>query len=195
MRMRRIGFFLNVVAMGLLFPGIFLPMFRVHLEVAAGVNGANVKVNVLEKELSIIGTVADLWENDRLLVSFLIALFSIGVPLLKGILVAVVGMSKNKRVQDRVNLVLHGVSKWSMADVFVVAVFLAYLSTTHADNMSEQSLTVFGFVLKVLVSTQMESLLRDGFYYFLGYCLLSLLGVTLVGWERRKPPPEGSITL
>ena len=62
-----------------------------------------------------------------------------------------------------------------MADVFVVAVFLAILSTNHADTLSQETLTLFGFTLGIDISTQTLSAVGDGFYYFVGYCLLSLL--------------------
>ncbi len=53
------------------------------------------------------------------------------------------------------------ISKWSMADVFLIGVFIAFL----AANSIDQSKDVL----------QVQATLGTGFYYFLGYCLLSIL--------------------
>ena len=49
------------------------------------------------------------------------------------------------------------IGKWSMADVFVVGVFIAYLSTKSNEAISAE--------------------LYEGFYYFTGYCLISLAAI------------------
>jgi len=67
-----------------------------------------------------------------------------------------------------------------MADVFVVAVFLAVLSTNHAATEAERQLSMFGFNIKLIVSSETLSWVLNGFYFFLGYCLVSMLGVHLI---------------
>jgi len=52
------------------------------------------------------------------------------------------------------------IGKWSMADVFVVGVFLAYLATASEESISAE---VF-----------------DGFYYFTAYCIISILGIQIM---------------
>ena len=66
-----------------------------------------------------------------------------------------------------------------MADVFVVAIFLAVLSTNHAETATQQQLALFGFKLDLIVSSETLSALGAGFYYFTAYCLLSLLGTAI----------------
>ena len=66
-----------------------------------------------------------------------------------------------------------------MADVFVVAIFLAVLSTNHAETATQQQLAIFGFKLNFIVSSETLSALGPGFYYFTSYCLLSLLGTAI----------------
>lgn len=66
-----------------------------------------------------------------------------------------------------------------MADVFVIAVFLAVLSTNHAETASNQQIVVFGFKMELLISSQTLSAVGQGFYYFVGYCLLSLLATQI----------------
>ncbi len=58
------------------------------------------------------------------------------------------------------------ISKWSMADVFVIGVFVAYLAANAVEK--EGGLLTF------------EAQLGSGFYYFLGYCLLSILATQLL---------------
>ena len=71
--------------------------------------------------------------------------------------------------------VLGLISKWSMADVFVVAIFLVFLATDGANELQNQSLSVMGLSVNIAVKAIMTSELLNGFYYFTGYCLLSIL--------------------
>ena len=58
-------------------------------------------------------------------------------------------------------------SKWSMADVFVVGVFIAFLATKAIGSGEGSDLLSF------------DAELGPGFYYFLGFCLLSVLSSAL----------------
>ena len=53
-----------------------------------------------------------------------------------------------------------------MADVFVVGVFIAYLSTKSNSMITAE--------------------LLSGFYYFTGYCLVSLIGIQIASPEEEK---------
>ena len=66
------------------------------------------------------------------------------------------------------------IGKWSMADVFVVGVFLAFLATR--DQVQENLFTVPILLRQVEIGmeTHLISTLGPGFYYFLGYCLFSI---------------------
>ena len=66
-----------------------------------------------------------------------------------------------------------------MADVFVIAIFLAIMSTNHAETSNSEQLSVFGFKIAFEVSTQTLSAAGEGFYYFTAYCVLSLIGTQL----------------
>ena len=86
-----------------------------------------------------------------------------------------------------------------MADVFVIAVFLAILSTNHAETADSHQLSVFGFKIALDISTQTLSAAGEGFYYFTGYCLLSLLGTHLAyssvkGTEQANSPSSADAT-
>ncbi len=116
-------------------------------------------VVVTDTAKSILQTSQDLWSDGYELVAFLIVFFSIFVPVLKlGLLVAswFIKPLKNSLAKSSAFL-----SKWSMADVFVMALLISYLAIKASSGNS------------ALVTTEIT--LESGFYYFLGYCLVSIL--------------------
>lgn len=123
------------------------------------------EIKAYDKTRSIIGTVQELYDASEYLVAFLIALFSIIVPLSKCILMIITALVQKKFGQHSENIT-RLISKWSMADVYVVGIIVAYL----AANATQQTETLFTFNAEFGV----------GFYYFLGYCLLSILSSQLM---------------
>jgi hypothetical protein len=83
-------------------------------------------------------------------------------------------------VRQKLIKIVAVIGKWSMADVFVVAVFLAILSTNHAQSRETHELAFFGMKIGFEMSSQTLSNVGQGFYYFVGYCVLSLLGSQLL---------------
>jgi hypothetical protein len=109
---------------------------------------------------SIWGTATELASKGNLLVAVLIILFSVIIPSLKLALQAgslLVHQARARRLVLRLNAVL---SKWSMTDVFVMALLVAYMAGGPSGKM--------GGLLT------MHSHLEVGFYYFLAYCLFSI---------------------
>lgn len=175
-----VGFALTVIALGLFVPGILLPMFSLSMDMNVAISGANINSSLVNKELSIINTVKELWEQNRYLVSVLIFVFSIVIPITKTIALAYVFFAKSQRLRLQIGRFIAAIGKWSMADVFVVAVFLAVLSTNHSENAEQQRLSFFGMNIDFELSSQTISMVGNGFYFFLGYCLLSILGAQLL---------------
>jgi len=188
------GIALMLVALGLLVPGITKPILilsgtvdkaeMVDLGMQELANNPDVPsfmFNVVEqlvqqldikgdlpayaKTRSIIGTVDELYKAQQFLVAFLIALFSIFVPALKCLLMLISAAIKNRfgQISESITRLI---SKWSMADVFVVAVIVAYL----AANSTKQTEELF----------TLNAQFGEGFYYFLGYCLLSILSMQVM---------------
>jgi paraquat-inducible protein A len=179
---KHFGFGLNMGALLLFFPGILLPMFALDMEMAATLGISTLSTSLVNKELSILDTVRELWDDQRILVAALIFIFSICIPLLKTSLILIAYVKKHTRLEARIlNFVAH-IGKWSMADVFVVAVFLAILSTQHSETADSQQMSLFGFKLMLDVSTETLSAPGLGFYYFSAYCVVSLLG-THLAWS------------
>jgi len=116
---------------------------------------------------SIWSTATKLADTGNLLVAVLIILFSVVIPSFKLSLQAVALLAANTRIR-RPLLWLNGVlSKWSMTDVFVMALLVAYMAGSAAGKMGDM--------------LTMNARLEVGFYYFLAYCLFSIAAGALMG--------------
>ena len=128
-------------------------------------------IDAFTKTNSILGTAKELYNNNHLPVAALILLFSVGVPVLKAVLLIGAHLPFKRILQQRLLWISGISSKWSMADVFVVAIFVSFLA---ANGLQES---------KGLVDFRSE--LGVGFYYFLAYCLVSILGTQLLTHSAR----------
>ena len=102
-------------------------------------------------------------------VAGLILLFSVIVPFIKMGLTALILWTKNPVKKYRLYLFTRSVSKWAMADVFAVGIFIAFMAGNAIDNL--------------------DAKVHPGFYYFIAYCLISNLG-----FQFLEVPPPGEIT-
>jgi len=127
-------------------------------------------VQAYEKTRSILGTVKELFDSKNYLVSFLVMLFSVIIPLSKGLLLLTSLWIPEVRIKKRLVGIANVISKWSMADVFVVAVIVAYLAANASGDMGE----IFS----------MTATLGSGFYFFLTYCVLSILSAQLMSRNK-----------
>lgn len=123
------------------------------------------EVEVYTQTRSILGAVRNLYEVGSPLPATLILLFSIIVPVTKSALVTwAVFMRDSVRRQRTLDFV-ERIARWSMADVFVVALFITYLAavaTQQAAAGASPPLVAFAATF------------GPGFYWFLAYCLFSL---------------------
>lgn len=177
---KHIGFAFSIIALGLFVPGILAPMFLLNMELAVFLSGPTLSSELVNKELSIIGTVQELSKDDRLFVAVLIFAFSVLIPLTKSSLVTLTYFVDNIELQHKIAKFVAIIGKWSMADVFVVAIFLAVLSTNHAQSVQQHELSFLGMSMDFQISTQTLSNVGAGFYYFVAYCVLSLIGSQLM---------------
>ncbi len=125
-----------------------------------------------DRTRSILGTAEDLWKSGYLLVAMLIVFFSVIIPAFKTLLLLAACIVKANTRLISLNSFL---SKWSMADVFAIGVIIACLA---ANGTSSQ---------KALLSFSAE--LHAGFYWFLGYCLVSIAAGQFLSKQliREKP--------
>lgn len=176
---KHIGFALNILAIALFIPGIYFPMFSLNMDMAVNVANTSLTSDLVNKQLSLIETIQELYQDDRIFVALLILLFSICIPLIKTLLVSFAYFKRNTVLEAKIYEFVSKIGKWSMADVFIVAIFLAVLSTNHAETANNQELVIFGFQMELMISSRTLSAVGQGFYYFVGYCLLSLLATQI----------------
>ena len=119
---------------------------------------------------SILGTAELLWNDGNRLVALLIIVFSVVVPSLKLLLLSGYWVFKSRLIGQRAATLGHSLSKWSMADVFAMALLMTFLAIDASGGNS------------ALVNNEVT--LQNGFYYFLGYCLLSITASQLLTEAR-----------
>ncbi|TMP12159.1 paraquat-inducible membrane protein A [Pseudoalteromonas sp. S3178] len=185
-----------VIALGLLFPGITKPVLSIEgnidksklaqagIEMLAeegdgrtrsmlmmfsnmlGLDKLEGEISAYSKTQSILGTVKELANNNNLFVAALVALFSIVIPSLKLLMQLLYCCLPVGGVKHKLGLVTCALSKWSMVDVFVIALIVTYL----AGNAHGQS-------GELLI---MNAQFGEGFWYFCAYCIFAILASNLI---------------
>ncbi len=156
-RTRNIGsLLLTVISLCLLIPGLILPILSIDIGAQIPILG---EISLHSTKQSIVQTIQSLHENGNDLVAFLILFFSVIIPFIKASLIISATFIKYQKVKIKIQKFLGLIGKWSMADVFIVGLFVAFLSTSSEDNISAH--------------------LHSGFYYFLSYCIISILAFQL----------------
>ncbi len=176
-----------IIALALLIPGLSLPMLsldgqadkskfaKTSIELMTedsevrgllgsvsaflGFNELEGQVEIYRKQRSILGTVEDLMQSGNLLVGILIATFSVIIPTLKLLAQAILVFAEGNAAA-RLTRLIDAIGKWSMADVFVVAIIVSYLAGNAKDQMGELFI--------------MHAQLEIGFWFFTGYCLFAI---------------------
>ena len=124
------------------------------------------EIEVYQQTRSIVSAVRRLYEVGSPVPATLILLFSVIVPLGKALLVAWAMFMRSGAWRARVLRFVETIAKWSMADVFVVALFIAYLaaqaSQSPPGDPTGTPLVAF------------TAYFGPGFYWFAAYCLFSL---------------------
>ncbi|MEP2568783.1 MAG: paraquat-inducible protein A [Balneola sp.] len=110
---------------------------------------------------------------DVMAVGVLVFSFSVLFPVSKllGSLVHV--YSEKLKDNTVIKFLVFKTAKWSMADVMVVAIFMAYIGFTGI--ISEQLSSLENIVLNVDIMTTNASSLQIGFFLFTSFAVLSLL--------------------
>jgi paraquat-inducible protein A len=122
-------------------------------------------VEVYYQTRSIISAVRNLYDVGSPTPATLILLFSVIVPFTKAALVSAAVFMRDAARRQRVVNFVEAIAKWSMADVFVVAIFIAYLA-------AQATQTTAGSSAPALV--KFDASFGAGFYWFAAYCLFSL---------------------
>jgi uncharacterized paraquat-inducible protein A len=101
----------------------------------------------------VIGSIVKLWETGDIVVAMVILLFSVVVPVLKVLSLLIVSIFMESRFAHGIIKFFKMIGKWSMVDVFVVAVFLVYLTANKGDiSRAEVEMGLYFFLAYVIVS-------------------------------------------
>jgi paraquat-inducible protein A len=153
---------LTAVSIGLLIPGLTQPV----LTIVASINMLGTNQELFRQTQSVLEAVRTLHDSGNDFVAGLILFFSITVPFLKAMALIIILVLRSPAARYKLYLMVRSLSKWAMADVFAVGVFIAMLAAQGSDNL--------------------DGIPGPGFYYFAAYCLVSNLAFQLLV----IPPPQ-----
>lgn len=157
-----VGFILILLSLALLYPGLTQPMLNLTLSAKLPLLG---NMEFYNKTQSILVSIRSLYESNNALVAVLILLFSVVVPIAKAICLLAVLFVNNAKLSRWLHNIVSAIGKWSMADVFVVGIFMAFL----AGNAHPGA----------------QATLHSGFYYFTAYCVASILSAQCIKVSRQ----------
>lgn len=104
---------------------------------------------------SIVTGLQKLWLNNQRIIAGLIFIFTIITPIMKSLVMALILGSRRFHFSQKCTQWLQLIGKWSMLDVFVIALLLTYFST-KAGGATDATLQI-------------------GVYYFIAYVLASMM--------------------
>lgn len=122
---------------------------------------------IFSEKRSVLGMLEKLWTGGNYWPFSLILLFGIIVPLVKSGIIFNLLLAKKPNM--RWQRLVSSISKWAMADVFVISIFVAFLSANAMEST--------------------KAALQPGFYYFAAYVVLSgFIAMYCLKWEQISEP-------
>ena len=109
---------------------------------------------------SILTTITSLLQSKNFVVAVLVGLFSVVIPIAKMTIASAVIQNRWRRWHRQGVALLKAIGKWSMADVYVVSIFIAYFALS-ADDFSTAEVGL-------------------GLYFFAAYCVLSQIATSVL---------------
>jgi len=182
----------------LLFLGVTMPMIDIDGRLNAfQMNLVGSEVSFDEQYLyyqskSILDVTSTLIKGrgiDLKIVGVMILLFSVIVPFIKLLLSSIFLYSDKVRNSKVVKVIIYHLGKWSMADVFVVAMFMAYIGFYGiiTAQLAEIGSNKTGFAIETLNYSR----LSPGALFFTTYCILSIItGILIKRWETINSSPN-----
>lgn len=151
---------LTLISLALIVPGLRSDA----MTITASIPIFNKPTEIFRETQSILRAIKRLYDSKNYFVAGLILLFSVIVPFIKAAMLAAILRAKNPATKYRMFQFVRSVSKWAMADVFAVGIFIAFMAGNAIDNL--------------------DAHVHPGFYYFIGYCLVSNLSFQFLHVER-----------
>jgi paraquat-inducible protein A len=155
---------LTLVSLAVIIPGLRSDALTITATIPL------LKKPLYEETQSILRAIRRLYDSKNYFVAGLILLFSVIVPFIKAAMMAVILTNRNPVTRYRLYLAVRSMSKWAMADVFAVGIFIAFMAGNAIDNL--------------------DARVHPGFYYFIAYCLISNLSFQFL----YVPPPDHAPT-
>jgi paraquat-inducible protein A len=143
---RYILIILHVISLVLLGFGWVLDILHINISVHYIVD-----INLFSEKRSVLGLLDKLWTDKSYLPFSLIFIFGIVVPLIKSAIIFYLLMAKKPALKWQ--RFVSAISKWAMADVFAISIFVAFLGANAMENT--------------------QAFIQPGFYFFAGYVILS----------------------
>jgi hypothetical protein len=175
---------LMLFCLSMLVGGVLSPMLEVEVRVTkidATLLGAPVEFRDQslyyrsKTVLEVFQTLIEMGRPEMTLVAVLLILFSIVFPALK-MLALVAGLFRPAllRTNRLVRLFAFDLSKWSMADVMVLAIFMSFVAFNGVISGALDGLHDMPNVNQVAFPTN-SSMILPGYYLFIGFCISSIL--------------------
>jgi paraquat-inducible protein A len=164
-----LGYAMLTIAVIALVVGLTTPILSVEASKDLPVLGDTV---LQFQSKGILTTITGLWEHGNQWLALLLLLFSVLLPLLKTAVAWLTLFSRTHHISLRGLHLSRHLGKWSMADVFVVAILVVFFSSNEGGL------------------TQAE--VQAGLWFFALYVLLSLLGSQLISRALKHLPKTGS---
>ena len=143
---RYILLLLHVISLVLLGLGWVMDILHIDISVHYIID-----FNIFSEKRSVLGMLEKLWNGGNYWPFTLIFLFGILVPLTKSGILFYLLLGKNPDIKWQ--RFVSAISKWAMADVFAISIFIAFLGANTMEST--------------------KAVLQPGFYYFTGYVIVS----------------------
>ncbi len=169
------------IAFVLLLLGLLLPMIDIDARISSlsfNLLGQPIQFSnqiLYFKSKSILEVVSLMFSQGDfkvMAVGLLILIFSVLFPIIKLITIVLYIFNKKVRKHNLVDYFVFKIGKWSMADVMVIAIFMAYIGFTSIISSQLDQLGHISKSLEVITSNQSE--LQLGFYIFTSFVVFSL---------------------
>lgn len=135
-------------------------------------------------------------KTDAIFVGSLILLFSVGFPAMK-LIAATIYLFSKKKSNGFIHLLAFKSGKWSMADVMVIAIFIAYIGFQSIITNQLSTLNTSADETELVnIMTTNRSNLQIGFIVFVSFVLFNLfLAVILKRVTTQEGPTSGALRL
>jgi hypothetical protein len=124
--------------------------------------------------LEVFQTLMEMHRPEMSLVAVLVLLFSVVFPALK-MLALVASLLRPSLLHSSrvVRLLAFGLSKWSMADVMVLAIFMSFVAFNGVIESGLAGVRAEPAIQQLVIPTNSSTIL-PGYYLFVGFCLASI---------------------